>query len=400
MRKSISPISPICLIGLICLISLTACSSGGDVAGDEPSPTPVNPPIPEPQTETAITFKSSLAGDEEVTRATGLETEVTTFKVWAYKNMSVDVGTTPTDPSDDSYGDLQTVMPAYNVVWGANTANTTTSNTNDWEYVGKGTDPNNDQTIKYWDWSAKAYRFFGITDANSSIVSISGTPNNSFTFTVDASNDAAIAATPYFSKLWFSTGMVVNYPDKLFGHPVVLEFMKPIARVRFIFTFAEGLDFGRSALTNMHFKPTDEHQAIPNKGTVTITYPLTGTETKESWTSEATAWFGSFNIDYYEADDTYTPTDTAPEVYDNTPEKWYYVLPIANQGTYTMSVRVNGGEPQTAVVPAEFMNWAPGYQYTYRFKIKESGGVILDEIQVGINRWTVKGTSDHPVYNW
>jgi hypothetical protein len=99
----------VCFIGLISLVMLTACSSGGDTPGEEPNPTPT----PEPQTVTAISFKSGLADDkEDITRSGGLESKVETFKVWAYKNMSVtdDKGTDTT--TDDVYGnDVQTVMP-------------------------------------------------------------------------------------------------------------------------------------------------------------------------------------------------------------------------------------------------------------------------------------------------
>ena len=66
-----------------------------------------------------------------------------------------------------SDGKLKNVFVDYSV-WDV-TANTTTSNTNGWEYVGAknstnlGTGKislgNEDQTIKYWDYSASEYRF-------------------------------------------------------------------------------------------------------------------------------------------------------------------------------------------------------------------------------------------------
>ena len=76
------------------------------------------------------------------------------------------------------------------------------------------------------------------------------------------------------------------------------------------------------------------------------------------------------------------------------------MLPRHSQGTYTLSVVVVGGDPKTAVVPAEYMTWTPGYQYTYIFKITETGGVTLDDIQVAINDWHLKESVEHPVYNW
>ena len=362
-------------IGLISLVMLTACSSGGDTPGEEPNPTPT----PEPPTVTAISFKSGLADEkEDITRSGGLESKVETFKVWAYKNMSVtdDKGTETT--TDDEYGnDVQTVMPGYIVNWGANTALTTETNTNDWEYVGMG----QDQTIKYWDWSAKAYRFFGVaeTPTGPNNVTVAGGSPFSMTLTVDAHDNDGIAATPYFSHLWFSTGMILDYPDKLFAHPVILEFLKPIAQVRIKFTFVAGLGIDRTGLSQITFKPT-ANEYIPTKGTVTITYPLTGAEKKESFTS---------NPDY-----------TSAINYISTDETWHNVLPRHSQGTYTLSVVVVGGDPKTAVVPAEYMTWSPGYHYTYIFKITETGGVTLDDIQVAINDWHLKESVEHPVYNW
>lgn len=52
--------------------------------------------------------------------------------------------------------------------------NLTTSNTNKWEYVG------NNQTIKYWDYSAKEYRF------------VAGSPINAFTYNKDLENISTI----------------------------------------------------------------------------------------------------------------------------------------------------------------------------------------------------------------
>ena len=377
MRKSISPIrlislispispirliSPICLIGLICLISLTACSSGDDVAGDEPSPTPVNPPIPEPQTETAITFRSGLADEEAVTRATGLEEVKTSFKVWAYKN------------TDAAQTDYQTVIDGYTVSWTANTANTTTSNTNDWEYVGIS-----DQTIKYWDWSAKAYRFFGMTGDWTNEPYEVNTANRAYTTTtmVDARTPAAL---PYFSKLRYCT-------NNDYGKTVQLVFVQPYSRVRFMFTYS--YPDANIMLTDKSFRPTDNTKTIPLVGKVTVSYPLTGAATQEAVSlSNITAELSDLTQDYYESTDENDPNR----------QKWYYVLPAQDQGTYTLTVSMNG-EKRTTVVPAEYMNWKPGYQYTYIFKITEEGGVELDSVSSAFTEWTEQ-EANHPVYNW
>ena len=71
------------------------------------------------------------------------------------------------------------VFDNYIVQWGANTAGTTTSNTSDWEYVGiTAAAPSgiagNDQSIKYWDYTASQYDFIAYSTGNATIAT-SGT---------------------------------------------------------------------------------------------------------------------------------------------------------------------------------------------------------------------------------
>ena len=65
-----------------------------------------------------------------------------------------------------------------------------------------------------------------------------------------------------------------------------------------------------------------------------------------------------------------------------------------------MSVQVVTGDPKVGIVPAQYMSWLPGYEYTYVFKISERGGITIDVIQVAVNEWNNTRTVDHEVYNW
>lgn len=384
---------PMRLMGLIGLMGLMGCSGGEDATGQTPTtpPTPTTPTI----TETAITFIGQQGEEQAVSRGTNRragtplsDTGVHTFKVWGYKNMS---------ESNGDYGSLQTVFPGYVVNWISGSAASTTSNSSGWEYVAQQTGSDPEQTIKYWDWEAKAYRYFAVTSGTGA-PDVATAGQVSFTMTADASPirdgegtaeekiAANIAATPYFSKLWFSTGNVSVYPDKQFGKPVQLEFLKPYARVRFLFNYsyaAEGVK-----VTGPSFKPTDGTKKIARKGTVTVTYPLTGTATSESYTvtKNASPAEGEELDDFNEE---YIPEGT---------EKWYTVLPVLSQGSYTMTVTVNNTEKR-AVVPAEYMSWLPGYSYTYIFKITEDGGVEVQLMQAAVTAWT-ELENDHTVYNW
>ena len=366
------------LMGIIGLMGLMGCSSGGDAVGQAPTPL---------STEVAISFSGSESQEEAVTRAAGtpLSKSATSFHVWGYKNMSYNDGT-------GAYGDTQTVFPGYQVDWHDGTASTTTTNSSGWDYIGTGTD----QTIKYWDWGAKAYRYFAVTGGLSPVVD--GTTYK-FTIAADASSAETMAATPYFSRLWFSTGNQTTYPDKQFGKPVTLEFVKPYARVRFLFNYSyprEGI-----SLTNPQFRPTadvaaaeDDKVKIARKGHVTVHYPTDGTETKEWYTvavdADKDTRLEAFAIDY--------DPDNDSKDYSGTDNGWYMVLPNISQGSYTLTVNVNG-TPRTAVVPAEYMSWLPGYSYTYIFKITEEGGVEIGWVEYAVTPWT-EMEADRSVYNW
>ena len=216
----------------------------------------------------------------------------------------------------------------------------------------------------------------------------------------DASDAAGIDATPYFSRLWFSTGNPVTYADKQFGRPVTLEFLKPLARVRYIFKYTyprEGIQ-----LENKCFKPTADYDVVPpatatriaRKGTVTVIYPLDGTEIKE-WYETTPDAGGTGALEALEED--YDP-ENDHKTYTVSDNGWYVVLPNLTQGSYTLSVKVNG-ETKRATVPAEYMRWQPGYSYTYVFKITDEGGVEIGWVESAVTPWT-EMFADWTVYNW
>lgn len=364
----------------------TACSHDSSESGPDVE-------VPVVETRTAITFSGMQEEGRMVdqgTRAnrragTPLSASAHRFKVWGDKNMTV----SQQGVFDSDASKLQTVFPGYIVNWLSGSSSA--SNSNGWEYVAQQTD-GYEQTIKYWDWSAKAYRYFAVTGeaANFEAYGTSGTygggyKTSVFTMTADCSTDKKASATPFFSHLWFSTGNPDNYPNRQFGKAVQLEFLKPFARVRFMFNYAYAAEAVK--LTNPSFKPANGSK-IARKGTFTVTYPLTGTATKE--------WYNITKNPNPENDEEleaftkeYIPEGT---------EKWYLVLPVDTQGSYTMTVTVNNVE-KTAVVPGEYMTWKPGYSYTYIFKITDDGGVEIGLVQTAVTPWTDMETT-HTVYNW
>ena len=347
--------------------------------------------VPVVETGKAISFNGQQ-GEEQVTRAaTPLnEAGVTLFTVYGYKNDSYTDG--------EGFGGLQTVFPGYSVNWTASSAGTTTTNSNGWEYVNQQSDSEPEQTIKYWDWGTQAYRFFAVTAGATPGGETDESPRT-FTMAADCSGAdheavaANIAAMPYFTDLWFSTGNTVNYPTREFGKPVQLVFMKPYTKVRFMYTFVfprEGI-----MMQDQSFKPTDGSK-IARKGTVKVSYPLTGKATRESYTITPATGEGSEELTELTEDcdpendsKTYTVADA---------NGWYNVLPNITQGSYTLSVKINGAD-KSCTVPAEFMQWLPGYSYTYVFKINDEGGVEIATVQSAYTPWSeMEGT--HPVFNW
>ena len=381
------------LIGLVTLLTLVSC--GGGSAEDDLTAPPVVAANEEDMVP--ITFSGSEGNEATVTRASGTplsDKDITRFHVWGYKNTAVD------------YSTYQTVFPGYQVDWQANSAATTTTNTNNWDYIGTVAN----QYIKYWDWSAKAYRFYAVTgEAASDAADLAANPEKylpngtSFTFQIDATSTTEMDKTPYFSHLWFSNGSTEPsspYYDKQFGKPVTLEFLKPYTRVRYIYKYAfprEGYFIGTQS-----FAPSDGTTKIARKGTVTIIYPLTGTDTKESFTVTRNASpavgeeLTAFTVDYDPEDDgkDYVTLSLGAMTSDG----WYIVFPNMSQSSYKLSVYINGVE-KTAAVPANYMQWLPGYSYTYVFKITEEGGVEIGWVEYAVTPWEDM-PADHTVYNW
>ena len=171
----------------LCLFS---CAGSGQEEPDVPTQ-------PEEPKGVSISFggNSGTWQDAPTTRAneeTGLETISKTFKVWGYKTTEGNY----TSGFDQS----QNVMNGYIVNWTQQTANTTSSNTADWEYVGIHNDKlNANQTIKYWDYSATSYRFFAYsipTAADNSSApscqeptSIEGSTTNDASFSIPFTDD-------------------------------------------------------------------------------------------------------------------------------------------------------------------------------------------------------------------
>ena len=122
-----------------------------------------------------------------------------------------------------------------------------------------------------------------------------------------------------------------------------------------------------------------------------ISGPLTGTGKSETFSDTNASGIPGLSRDYREDE------SSTPEI-DETDYYWYSVLPITGQGSFTLDVEVDG-DPKSIIVPAAYMDWLPGYNYTYVFKIHVDGSVSIDAVQSAFTGWTIQ-SAEFVVYNW
>lgn len=343
-----------------------------------------NPVIPEPQYG-SISFGGNSGSwqDAPISRAgeTGLETIATSFRVWGYKNTGGN--------KTDGFTNPQNVMNGYIVNW----KQPKTGETGSWEYTGiENKELKTTQTIKYWDYSATSYRYFAFSPANEKVTTTllsedgnattdaTAATQTSFSIPFEYKEDATSSTTPYISDLWLSDNQ--NFENRKYGECVKLTFAPIIAKVRFKFNYLKDT---KISITDIVFKNINDAPS-PIKGNIIVSYPITGTGTKASYkweTTETRTEPLKFTIPYEEdADLNHQATER---------KKWYYVPPLGDsdtpQGAYIITATIDG-KKSTATIPAEYMQWKAGYQYTYIFKITEAGTVIsFSNLQV--EKWQV-----------
>lgn len=140
------------------LIALASCTNN-DFVGDAPTPTSQD-------TQGAIVFGSGL---NAVTRDNYVGAD-------AAAKLN-DLFTVEGVKSNGTISEAETVFDNYNVKYIANTANTTLSNTANWEYVAQTKNANAtiaQQTIKYWDYFKSQYDFIAYSVGTATLTT--GTP--------------------------------------------------------------------------------------------------------------------------------------------------------------------------------------------------------------------------------
>lgn len=347
-------------------------------------------------------------------------------------------------------GATHTVFKNYVVEYGSNTAYTTTSNTKDWEYVGKALTTNeatnitaNDgtgaQTIKYWDYSAGDYTFYAFSAAAADIDASSPKINVVKNQTVTTGKylngyTATISTGANIDKLFFSERVNItqsNGKDRTakntYGGNVTFRFHNAAAKVRVaMYETIDGysVKINKFTVANDQSDPTfvqmDDDVTTnfaanltnskgSDAGTLTVTYYDNTNSNTENHPilsfaktdgANKVLTLGTNLIDVTELATTIaTPTyDTGDDTStSSTDENGSYTSMYPNKDnnqnlklklTYTLTAPGTGEtivvQNATAEIPSNYLQWKPGFAYTYIFKISANTNGSTGQDVVGL----------------
>lgn len=302
-------------LAALAIVALASCTDS-EFVGDN---SPTNPNTG-PGAEKAIVFNS---GANAITRAswTGKDAATLLNNEFVFAGTKLGKESTPV---------THLVFDQYYAKWVTNTANTTESNSNDWEYVGYtpygvgnvtiSTLPTGaTQTIKYWDYNTTQYDFAAYSlGVGADVDNDPSTPNTYATASkIDLPNKASLAYTLIGTadqlKACYISDLVTAYNQSSvsdYNKVVTFSFRSLAAKIRLAFfetvpgysiksvkfydkaefTPATGV-FGTTADlsdTPILLNATDATTLPTGEGTMTITFPTTGFDKRPGGSNEAT----------------------------------------------------------------------------------------------------------------
>ena len=414
--NTVRRILPIGGCGILFLFAFVACTSDEDGNSDNRLP---------------ITFSCSEDG---VTRAeVSLSEFISDFKVYGINGDISGSGNAAT------FTKKNTVFPDYQVWHTENLANTTSTNTANWEYVGivEGASGSEEQTIKYWDEKRDGHYFWAIGDFSK---------RGGYDYTESTLPDPHVIEVENITQmdvqddskcLYFTKPKYV--PKSKYGQPVTLTFLRYCSRVRIGFYEditqsggdkrykVVGVDFYRvndDGTFNTNELPTTNvclRGNFVNEGKVRLTYTnasfkggdnidnvTTETVPVENGTSKYMD-FGVLNIAGTQSG--VLPTSSSEALFTtNNGSQYTKVLPYNNTEGLTLQCDIlvrNQNESQftqqnvLASIPAHYTNWQPNQSYTYIFKIvttPDGAAIILANVEV--ESWKSDGLIEDEWHNW
>lgn len=343
-------------------------------------------------------------------------------------------GTKHSADEDNTATNDQAVYMNYYLKYDGKT-NNTQSNTAGWEYVGvdnskyranvtPSVDENVAQTIKYWDYSAKAYTFYAATakpaDVEEGKVTIKkitadeGVNGSVYTKGYEVTLKGDIA----WDELYFADRKVINKTtdaehgaENVYGGEVKFTFRNALTKVRvamyetipgysvtidrFYYTNAEGAD--QTTVEEGKFKADASNTPLETSETG-VTYKVVYYSEREAdgqlvnqpkmlpnetgkGAKKKVLELGDGNN--LKKDTKLSEIITSP-TYDTDGGKYTLFMPQADNDKtlslkvdYTLTSLDGSGEQikvkgATAVIPAKYLCWRPNYAYTYLFKISDN----------------------------
>ncbi len=382
---------------LVTALTLAGCTNDDYVGSDTPQLTG----------DGSIAFSMSTPN---ATRAEGSAAATAlnqTFFVWGEKNES----TTPTTATANE----NLVFKNYKVTWAENTANTTLSNTKDWEYVGVSPVTSNltpqtpsTQYIKYWDMNAESYTFTAVSAKSDEITSgtvvIAKTEKGNSVYDKGYSitlKKGASTGDIYFSdrvNIAKTGGTTTSNEQGKYGGHVKFTFRKFETKIRFGFyetvpgykVKVKNVTYSSTASTS-NFGVKGSFYALPtDDGTIkyNVTYedgqngPTQNRVTVKADDSVSAGTFMAFGTNIF-GNDTYLSTTFSTPTYDKSETDTYTAILPNTQNSSDMSFKISytlvsedTGEKieitdKEVVVPSEYCQWKPNFAYTYLFKISD-----------------------------
>lgn len=321
----------------------------------------------------------------------------------------------------------QTVFDRYNVNYQAGTANTTESNTADWEYVGyesHGASPVS-QTIKYWDYETTGYVYSAVSGTGITADKIESVANGpaadsdpavipmswsapTLTREEGASADkydkgwvVTIPEGGSLSDLYASERVDVTKASGKYQQTVSLKFYNMGAKIRFAmyetvpgysiqinkFYYTDGGE--QNSLTNFAIDAAKNFTTLKTgaDSKLIVTYYNSGSGTLENRPKVTplsgyvnTSNFGLFGTNIQPTEEIGTTSVEA--TYDQADKSYTDIIPcdggaLTLKVDYTLTstdgsketIHVKGA---TATVPANFTEWKANFAYTYLFKISDN----------------------------
>lgn len=312
----------------------------------------------------------------------------------------------------------------YNVNYVDGTANTTESNTANWEYVNqdmkvkgaKGSLAQNNakqQTIKYWDHSCASYDFIAFSMGNGHKAGETTTYAKPTSVNKDNLKEAAYTLTGNantLSECYISdmkTVLEKDYNKKA----VAMSFRHLTSKVRIaLYETVPGYVISDVKFYSVAENGNSTDQGtlfgkFNNNGTLTVYFPTTGTAnatnadynkahvkftSAETDATVSSKVFGKVNYNNQKEDQIdankgfLSQTSTDPSYCGATAKEFLKVLPAEGESQpanlridYKLTATDGTGEVinvkgATATVPAKYTEWKPGYAYTYIFKISQN----------------------------